>query len=122
MARGTVLCIEDDPGSLRLIEMIFERSGIELITATQGREGLAVARERRPDVILLDLHLQDMEGEDVLHAIRADPSLQRTAVVVVTAEQYPRLPERMRAAGAQAYLMKPIDVKQLLAVIEGHLI
>ena len=99
---------------------IARRPALRLLTATEGRAGLALARERRPDMILLDLHLRDMAGEAVLHAIRAEPALARTAVIIFTAEQYPRLPERLRVAGAQAYLMKPVVLRQLFDVVDAE--
>jgi CheY-like chemotaxis protein len=114
-----LLYIEDDPSSVRLLELLFEqRPGIRLLTATEGRHGLELARQHRPDLVLLDFHLQDMDGEAVLHAIGADPELRGTPIVLMTAEPYPRLPEHLRAAGARAYLRKPIDVRQLFALVE----
>jgi DNA-binding response OmpR family regulator len=120
MIHGTVLYIEDDPTSLQLVERLLEqRPGVELLTALEGKQGLTLARERRPTIILLDLHLQDMEGEDVLRAIRETPELRRTQVILLTAEPYPRLPERMRAAGAQAYLRKPLRFDEFFAAIDA---
>ena len=122
MIRGRVLYIEDDPMSLKLVERLLEqRPEVELIMALEGKQGLTLARECRPDLVLLDLHLQDMEGEDVLRAIRAEPELRRTPVIVITAEPYPRLPERMRAAGAQAYLRKPLNFDEFFAAIDAAL-
>jgi CheY-like chemotaxis protein len=118
----TVLYIEDDLPSLQLVERLLElRPGVELITSNEGERGVILARTRCPDLILLDLHLQDMEGEDVLRAIRATPELARTPVILLTAEQYPRLPERMRAAGAQAYLNKPIEFPEFFELIDTYL-
>jgi DNA-binding response OmpR family regulator len=120
--RPTVLYIEDDPASLHLVEMLFEqRPGIRLVTALEGRQGLALARTHRPDLILLDFHLQDVDGETLLHALRAEPELQRTPIIVLTAERYSRLPEPLRLAGAQGYLMKPLDLQQFLAEVDARL-
>ena len=118
----TVLYIEDDPPSLKLVEMLFEqRPEIRLLTVTEGRQGLALARTHQPDLILLDLHLQDMDGETPLRTLRAEPALRRTRIIVLTAERYSRLPEPLRAAGAQGYLMKPIDLPQFFAAMDTHL-
>jgi CheY-like chemotaxis protein len=120
--RRRVLYIEDDPSSLRLLELVFEqRPDLQLLTATEGRQGLELARQHRPDLILLDFHLQDMDGADVLRAIQAEPGLRGTPVVLLTAEKYPRLPEPLRAAGARDYLMKPIDIRELFALLEATL-
>jgi DNA-binding response OmpR family regulator len=115
--RHTVLYIEDDPSSAHLLELLFmQRPGIRLLTASAGRQGLELARAERPSLILLDFHLQDMDGNDVL-----EPALNATPVILLTAEQYPRLPEHLRALGAQAYLMKPLDLAQLLALVDTSL-
>ena len=120
--RHTVLYIEDDPSSTHLLELLFmQRPGIRLLTASAGRQGLELARAERPSLILLDFHLQDMDGKDVLRALRAEPTLNATPVILLTAEQYPRLPEHLRALGAQAYLMKPLDLSQLLALVDTSL-
>ena len=122
MTRGTVLYIEDNAANLSLVERLLEqRPEVRLLTATEGRLGLALARDRRPDLILLDLHLPDMEGEDVLRQIRQDPDLRQTAVIVLSAEADTDLPARMRAAGAQGYLMKPLDFPQFFALVDATL-
>jgi CheY-like chemotaxis protein len=75
--RGTVLYIEDNPSHLRLVERVLaEESRIRFIGAMQGRLGLVLAREHRPDVILTDLHLPDISGEEVLHEVQSDPVLR----------------------------------------------
>jgi CheY-like chemotaxis protein len=122
MSRSRVLYIEDDVPSLELVARLLEqRPGVELLTATEGHEGVTLARQCRPHLILLDLHLQDMEAEEVLRAIREEPELRPTPVILFTAEPYPRLPERWRAAGAQAYLRKPIELPRFLALIDACL-
>jgi CheY-like chemotaxis protein len=122
MTRGRVLCIEDDPASLQLIERLLEqRPGIELVQALEGTQGLTLAVQCRPDLILLDLRLQDMAGEQVLRAIRAQPKLRLTPVIVITAEPYPRLPEWLRRAGADAYLRKPLDFNAFFSAIDAAL-
>ena len=122
MTRGTVLYIEDNAANLSLVERLLEqRPEVRLLTAIEGRLGLALARDRRPDFILLDLHLPDMEGEDVLRQIRQDPALRPTPVIVLSAEADTDLPARMRAAGAQGYLMKPLDFPQFFALVDATL-
>jgi two-component system cell cycle response regulator DivK len=117
-----VLYIEDDGPSLQLVAHLLEqRPGVELLTATEGRMGATLARERRPAVILLDLYLQDVEAEEVLRAIRDEPELRSIPVILVTAEPYPRLPHRWQAAGAQAYLKKPIEFARFFALLDTYL-
>jgi PAS domain S-box-containing protein len=120
--RGTVLYIEDNPSNLRLVEQVLaERSATRFIPAMQGRLGLALAREHRPDLILADLHLPDMSGEDVLREVLGDPALRRTPVVVLSADATPGRIRRLLGAGARAYLTKPLDVRQLLALLDTEL-
>ena len=117
--RFTVLCIEDNASNLNLIQKIMaRRPQIQLLTATDGASGLRMARERHPDVVLLDLHLPEMPGEDVLDSLRADNSTREMPVVVVSADATPRQIERLMARGATDYLPKPFDVMQLLGTID----
>jgi CheY-like chemotaxis protein len=107
---------------MRLIERLFiERTTLRLISAMQGRLGLALAREHRPDLILADLHLPDMSGEDVLREIQTDPELKETPVIIVSADATPGQIKRLLAAGARDYITKPIDVPQLLHSIDAAL-
>jgi CheY-like chemotaxis protein len=121
-APRTVLYIEDNPDNVLLVERLLEqRPGVRLLSATLGQAGLALAREYRPDVILLDLHLPDMEGTAVLRALRQDPALRHIPVIVVSAESDPNLPTQMLAAGVQAYLLKPFDFPRFFTVIDVSL-
>jgi len=116
-----LLYVEDTYPNLRLVEEVLQsRPSIELITATDGQLGLALAREHRPDVILLDLHLPDLPGEEVLTRLRADEATRRIPVVILSADAT-RQREPLLAAGASAYLTKPIGVVQLLEVLDGIL-
>ena len=119
--RPTVLYIEDNLSNLKLIERLLVHSGdVVLVPAMQGRLGLALAREHQPDVILLDLHLPDMRGDQVLTHLRGDPATADIPVVVLSADATPGQAERLLASGAAAYLTKPLDVRQLLDVLSEH--
>lgn len=119
---GTVLYIEDNLSNLRLVERAMARHrGVKLIPAMQGRLGLELARQHRPDLVLLDLHLPDIPGEQVLRELHGDPQLRRTPVIVLSADATPGHVERLIAAGARAYLTKPLDVRQLLALVDEAL-
>ena len=120
-ALRTVLYIEDNPDNVLLVEGLLEqRPGLRLLSAHLGQLGLALAREHRPDVILLDLH-PDMEGMAVLRALRQDPALRHTPVIVLSAEADPNLPTDMLAAGVQAYLLKPFDFPRFFTVLDVSL-
>ena len=118
----TVLYIEDNLSNLNLIEHILSRRpAVRLLSAMQGRRGLELAREQRPDLILLDLHLPDIQGDEVLQHLRAEAATQNVPVVMLSADATPRQAERLLEAGAKAYLTKPLDVKQFLQVLEENL-
>jgi signal transduction histidine kinase/CheY-like chemotaxis protein len=122
LQRSTVLYVEDNPSSLRLVErLLADRPTIRLIPAMQGRLALALAREHRPDVILSDLHLPDISGEEVLREIQADPQLKDTPIIILSADATPGQVTRLLAAGARAYLTKPIDVAELLSLLDATL-
>jgi CheY-like chemotaxis protein len=115
----TVLSIEDNPANIRLLqEIVGRRRAWRLVSAGQGQLGLDIAAADPPTLILLDLHLPDMRGEDVLHRIKADERSADVPVVVVSADATPGQVERLLGAGAEAYLTKPIEVAQLLGVLD----
>lgn len=117
--RRTVLYIEDNLSNLRLVEQIFaRRADIELLTARKGQLGLEVARDRRPALVLLDLHLPDLGGDEVLRELRSDSRTSAIPVVMISADATPAQGRRMVANGAHAYLTKPLDVTELRRVVD----
>jgi PAS domain S-box-containing protein len=118
-AAVTLLYVEDNLANLTLVESILEsRPGWRTIPALQGRLGAELAREHEPDLVLLDLHLPDVQGDEVLRRLRADVRTAHIPVVMVSADATPRTIERLRAQGADAYLTKPLDVDEFLATID----
>jgi signal transduction histidine kinase/CheY-like chemotaxis protein len=121
-ARGLLL-IEDNLSNLKLVERILEaRPGVSVLSAMQGGLGLELAHQHLPDLILLDLHLPDIPGDQVLHRLRADPATRSIPVIVVSADATPGQIRRLLEAGASDYLTKPIDVRRLLEVVDATLI
>lgn len=118
----TLLYIEDNLSNLRLIERIFEnRPDIKLVAAMQGNLALDLAREHHPDLVLLDLNLPDISGNEVLRRLKGEIVTGDIPVVVVSADATPRQIERLKEAGASDYIVKPIDVKNFLSVVEKTL-
>lgn len=116
----TLLYIEDNPSNYRLVERAMERRpGFRIIAAMLGSLGLDLAREHRPDVILLDLHLPDLSGEDVLARLRAEPATEQIPVVVLSADAASSVRDRLLARGATGYLAKPIDLGEFYRVIDA---
>ena len=117
-----VLYIEDNLSNLTLIEhLLADRAGIRLTTAMQGGLGLELARKHHPDLILLDLHLPDLPGWDVLAALQADEATRAIPVVVVSADATPRQIEKLMKAGARSYLTKPLEVERFQRVLRQML-
>jgi CheY-like chemotaxis protein len=115
----TVLHIEDNLVGQRLVERILMRlPGLEVLAASQGAVGIDFARRYRPDAILLDLHLPDLRGEEVLRRLHEDPDTREIPVVVVSADTSREIADRMVREGARAFLTKPIDAEVLLAVVD----
>jgi CheY-like chemotaxis protein len=118
-----VLCIEDNPSNLELIEQIFAgRPQIAVMTALQGALGLELAREHIPDLVLLDLDLPDMSGSEVLARLQADPATEDLPVVIVSADATESQSKRMLASGAHAYITKPLNVAELLNIVDHALL
>jgi PAS domain S-box-containing protein len=124
-ARGethTILYIEDDPANLALIQHILvRRPGIELLFAPQGALGLELARAHRPRLILLDVHLPDIMGHEVLGKLKQDPATRDIPVLIVSASAMPSVIESMIQAGAESYLVKPLDIPLFLKTIDDIL-
>jgi CheY-like chemotaxis protein len=118
---AVVLLVEDTPSNVRLVErVVARRPGWRLVVAGTGTLGLQQARAAGPRLILLDLHLPDISGEQVVAALRADPSTRDVPVHVVTADAVPGRRARLVALGADGYLTKPVDVQRLLALLDEH--
>lgn len=115
-----VLHIEDNASNRRLVEFVAAQfPGIRLVESDTGAGGIELARALRPALVLLDLRLPDISGEQVLHRLLTDPATAALRVVVISAEARPVEATRLVAAGADAYLVKPIDVTQLREIFEA---
>ncbi len=120
--RPAILHVEDNLANIQLVERVLaQRPGVRLIPAMQGRLGLELARQHHPVLVLLDLNLADVGGEEVLRALRDDPVTATIPVVIISADAMPRQVQRLLSAGATAYLTKPIDVRQLLELVDRAL-
>lgn len=118
----TVLCVEDNLSNFNLIEQILKlRPTVQLLAAMQGSVGLELARQHRPDLILLDIHLPDISGYEVLLRLQATPETHDIPVVVLSADATAGQIERLRLAGAVDYLTKPLNIKQFLHMLDENL-
>jgi len=110
-----ILVVDDTEDNLDLLEFALKRKPVQMLRATSGKECLVVAKERQPDVILLDIQMPEMDGFEVLKHLKAIPSTARIPVIFLTAQR--KDPESIEAGlmmGADEYLTKPIDTEELL--------
>lgn len=119
---ATVVYIEDNSSNVALIEKVLERLGnIDLLVAMQGQEGLALIQSRKPDLVLLDLHLPEIGGEEILERMKQDPLMQSIPVIIVSADATPEQIERLLRKGADNYITKPLNVQELMAQVRKHI-
>lgn len=120
-ATTTIIYIEDNASNIRLVEQALAREpGVRLIPAMHAALGLELIRRHHPDLILLDLHLPDTPGEEVLRRVRADPATRDIPVVVLSADATNRQIARLLENGAHDYLTKPFDLRRFLELIHTH--
>ena len=114
-----VLIVADEDGIRDFLRSAFEVEGYTVLAAADGEAALVLCQHYQPDAILLDLHLPDLQGDEVLRQLQADPLTARIPVVVLSADATARQIDRLLAAGAHAYLTKPLDVRRFLDVMDG---
>ena len=120
--RSTILCIEDNNANNRIMQAVLStRPDIKLLCATEGRVGLELARTQHPDLIVLDQHLPDISGGEILRRLQADPETHNIAVVMLSADTTPRQMKRLLEEGASVYLTKPLNVQLFLRVVEENI-
>lgn len=106
-----VLIVEDNPKNLKLARDLLQYWGFETIEAMNAEDGIALAAGHRPQLVLMDIQLPDMDGESALRRLRADPATARLRVVALTAFAMREDRARLLAAGFDGYISKPIDVR-----------
>ena len=119
MAQQPILVIDDEVDTIEFIRVMFSMRGREVIGALHGEEGLRLAREIQPTVILLDVMMPGMSGFEVCRRLRADPELAHIPIVILSARGSPVDQAEGVAAGADRYVLKPIAVKALASLIEA---
>lgn len=120
--QGSVVYIEDNPSNVKLLEnLLRRRPNVRLTSFGTGREGLASMRRDRPHLLLLDRHLPDMTGDEVLRHLAADPHTASIPVVMLTADAMQTAGPELEADNLRAYLTKPLDVVELLQLVDRFL-
>ena len=121
MAGELILIVEDNPKNLKLVRDILQVTGYQTVEAETGEEGVRLARERQPALILMDIQLPGMSGIEALGRLRADATTRTVPVIAVTASVMAQDRERVMAAGFDGFQGKPISVRELLATVRGIL-
>jgi len=119
--KKTILLIEDNAQNRYLTTFLLEHHGYQVIQALDGPSGIAMAVEKRPDLILLDIQLPGMDGHAVARNLRANPLFERTPIVAVTSYAMVGDREKCLAAGCDGYIEKPINPDTFAAEIDAHL-
>ena len=119
MENKKVVCIEDEPEMIDLVKLILVRKGFDLTGAMGGREGLEAVRRIKPDLVLLDVMMPDMDGWEVYQQMKADPDLKDIPVIVVTAKaQSIDKVLGLHIAKVDDYVTKPFGPQELLRSVE----
>jgi two-component system, cell cycle response regulator DivK len=117
VANELILIVEDNPKNLKLVRDSLQVTGYQTIDTETGEEGVRLARERRPALILMDIQLPGITGVEALRQLRADPMTSAIPVIAVTASVMTDDRTRIMAAGFDGFRGKPISVRQLLATV-----
>ncbi len=116
-----ILIVEDNEKNMKLVRDILRHHGHETIEATTGEDGVRQAGERRPDLILMDIQLPDIDGIEALRRIRGDRALDGVPVIAVSASVMPDDHKKIVGSGFDAFVTKPINLKQFLAAVQRFL-
>jgi two-component system cell cycle response regulator DivK len=120
MAGELILVVEDKETNRKLARDVLQFKGYQVAEAVTAEEGIVMANEKKPDLILMDIHLPGMDGVAALLKLRSDPETRDIPVVALTASAMPDEQDRILSAGFDGYETKPIGVKRLQeAVLEG---
>ncbi|HLX78972.1 MAG TPA: response regulator [Burkholderiales bacterium] len=116
-----ILIVEDNAANLKLVEYLLKAAGHRVSSATDGGEGVRMARKERPDLILCDLQIPVLDGYEVLQQLRSDAATRAIPIVAVTAFSAPGDQTKVIDAGFDGYLSKPIDPEKFVAQAEHYL-
>lgn len=113
MSDAQILYIEDDPSNRLLVRRILEAEGYSMAEAVSGLDGLELAAQMKPDLVLLDINLPEIDGYDLARRFRETPGLEKVPILALTANVMKGDRERSLEAGCDGYIQKPIDVDRL---------
>ncbi len=117
---SVILIVEDNEKNMKLVRDVLQFKGYETIEAVTGTDGVRLAKERKPDIILMDIQLPDIDGVEALARLRTDERTASIPVLALTAQAMEGDRDRFLAAGFDGYISKPVNVVELLAVVRQH--
>jgi DNA-binding response OmpR family regulator len=118
MSNGLIFIVDDERDTIEFIQIVFSKRGYEVVGMQQAWDGLRFARERQPDVILIDVMLPGISGFELCRQLRSDQQTAHIPLVVLSARNSAADRAEAQAAGARYYLVKPVSIKTLTGVIE----
>ncbi len=116
-----ILIVEDNERNMKLLRDVLQATGYETVEAENAEDGLRIAAERKPDLVLMDIQLPGMSGIDALRVLRADPDTKAIPVVAVTASVMQQDRKQFTEAGFDGYIGKPINVRNFLQTVKEML-
>jgi len=118
MSKGRVLVVEDNMDTYELVHFILEKNGFETFLAVNGRDGVTAAQKQRPDLIIMDMSMPEMDGWTATAHIKRDESLTSIPLLALTAHALPADRQRAMDAGCNEYITKPMDLDDLVKAVE----
>lgn len=122
MAKARILVIEDNEDNLELVSFLLGQDGYEVIQAKDGRQGLDLVLSERPDMILLDMSIPEVDGWKVARQLRDDPQTQSICIVALTGHTAPGDRKRAFDAGCNGYISKPLDIPNFTNEVTTYLV
>ena len=116
-----VLIVEDNPANMTLAVFLLQSAGHTVLTASDAEAGLTMARDQQPHLILMDIQLPGMDGLEAIAQLKRDPATRAIPVIALTALAMKGDEERIRAAGCEGYIAKPLAYRDFLATISAQL-
>jgi CheY-like chemotaxis protein len=116
-----ILIVEDEPRNLKLIRDLLEVSGYIILEAIDGKQGVEIAKAKEPDLILMDIQMPVMEGFEATRILKADETTRDIPIMALTAHAMEGDEEKVKAAGCDGYVSKPIDTRGFLNKVTEHL-
>ncbi len=118
---ATILIVEDNPANMKLAVFVLEQASYTVVSAADAEAGLTLARERHPDLILMDIQLPGMDGLTAIGLLKQDAATRDIPVIALTALAMKGDEERIRSAGCEGYIAKPMRYQEVLAAVAAQL-